>query len=296
MNVRNVLVVYKKSAYQIYVIERKSSLFVGPNRRALAWDLRRLKRAHEAHRATLAEVQHALRNRGLRFRMIHRAMRHDYRPYELVIAVGGDGTFLEAARGITRQVLLGVNSDPDRSAGCFCRANLRTFGRRLESLLNGGARTQRLHRMQLTLNQQRLGFTVLNDLLVAHENPAAMSRYAIAVNGLREEQRSSGLWICTAAGSTGAMQSAGGQVLPKDSDALQYRQRELYVPPGLRYRLMGGLVPAPHPIRLRSLMRQGMVYVDGAHLKFPFRYGDQLQISRARDPLCIVDGGYRNVG
>ena len=291
MNVRNVLVVYKKSAYQIYVMERKSSLFVGLDRRALAWDLRRLRRAHEAHRATLVEVQHALRSRGLRFRMIHRAMRHDYRPYELVIAVGGDGTFLEAARGVTRQVLFGVNSDPDRSAGCFCRANLQTVGRMLESLLNDGVRTQRLHRMQLTLNQQRLGFTVLNDLLIAHENPAAMSRCAIAVNGIREEQRSSGLWICTAAGSTGAMQSAGGHAMPKASDALQYRPRELYKPPGLRYRLTGGLVPAPRTIRLRSLMRQGMVYVDGEHLKVPFRYGDRLQISRARDPLCVVDGG-----
>jgi len=290
MNVRNVLVIYKKSAYQIYVLERRSALFVGADRRALPWDVRRLRQAHEAHQATLAEVERTLRARGLRYRVIYRALRHNYRPYDLVVSVGGDGTFLEAARGVTRQLLLGVNSDPARSAGTFCRADGRTFAGALEAALNGGVRTLRLRRLRLALNGKPLGFSVLNDLLVAHQNPAAMSRYEIRVNGAQEEQRSSGLWISTAAGSTAAIKSAGGQVLPHESRKLQYMPRELYWGPGTKYRLTGGLVPPGGAIILRSLMREGMVYVDGEHLKVPFRYGDRLQISGTRDPLQVVDG------
>ena len=60
MTVRNVLVIYKKSAYQIYVLERRSPLFVGRGRKALPWDLERLKQAHQAHQDTLAEVGTAL--------------------------------------------------------------------------------------------------------------------------------------------------------------------------------------------------------------------------------------------
>lgn len=290
MKICQVLVVYKKSAYQIYVLERRSPLFVGPNARALPWDLRRLRQAHESHQAALAEVEQTLRARGLRYRVIYRALRHDYRPYDLVISVGGDGTFLEAARGVTRQLLLGVNSDPARSAGTFCRADARTFAGVLETVLHGGVRTMQLHRIQLTLNGKRLGFSVLNDILVAHQNPAAMSRYWIQVNGLKEEQRSSGLWISTAAGSTAAIKSAGGQVLSRKSTVIQYLPRELYYGPGVTYRLTGGLIQPGRTIVLRSLMREGMVYVDGEHLKCPFRSGDRLQISSARDPLRVVDG------
>ncbi len=44
MIIRNVLVVYKKSAYQIYVLERKNRLFVGRERKALDWDIQRCNR------------------------------------------------------------------------------------------------------------------------------------------------------------------------------------------------------------------------------------------------------------
>ena len=288
MRLRDVLLVYKKSAYQIYVLERKHPRFTG--RHAAGWDVERLKRAHRAHQETLRQVEAALRASGIRYRMIFRALQHDYRPYDFVISVGGDGTFLEAARGVRRQPILGVNSDPERSAGSFCHASGETFGQLLERILAGALTMRALHRMQLRLNGRNLGLNVLNDVLIAHENPAAMSRYWIQVNGVKEEQRSSGLWIATAAGSTGAMKSAGGNVLPKGSTATQYLPRELYRPSGMRYRLMGGVIPGEQTITLRSFMRQGMVYVDGAHMKIPFRYGDQLQIKGSRYPLRVVDG------
>ena len=69
---------------------------------------------------------------------------------------------------------------------------------------------------------------VLNDILVCHHNPGAMSRYFLTVEGTREEQRSSGVWIATAAGSSGGLHSAGGKVLTQKSKEFQYRPRELY--------------------------------------------------------------------
>ncbi len=290
MSRKRVLVIYKKSAYQIYVVERRNPLFVGRGRKALDWDIRRLKQAHDAHQRTLQVVERMLKSNGLRYRMIYRAMQHDYAPYDLVVSVGGDGTFLEAARGVTRQLLLGVNSDPSRSAGSFCRADAKSFEHILEAILDGGVKTQRLQRLRLMRNGETLRFSVLNDILVAHENPAAMSRYWIRVNGIQEEQRSSGLWVSTAAGSTAAMKSAGGRVLPRNSAAIQYMPRELYRPPEIRYRLTGGMVQGNQAITLRSLMRQGLVFADGEHFRVSFRYGDRLQISRSPYPLTMVDG------
>lgn len=287
--IHSVLVVYKKSAYQIYVREKRNPRFL--NKRG--WDIRRLLSAHKAHKETLAGVEQTLREAGLPYRMIYRAALHDYAPYDLVVSVGGDGTLLEAARGVRRQLLLGVNSDPERSTGSYCSATGRTFPRALQSMLGGKARTRILHRMQLALNGKALDISVLNDILIAHQNPAAMSRYWIQIKGAKEEQRSSGVWVSTAAGSTGAMKSAGGRVLPRASKAIQYLPRELYWPRGVRYRLTGGVLTPDTAVTFGSLMREGMMFVDGEHRRTRLRYGDRLSISGSPYSLTLVDGRSR---
>jgi len=72
-----------------------------------------------------------------------------------------------------------------------------------------------------------------------------MSRYYLQVGKLLEEQRSSGVWIATAAGSTGGLRSAGGKVLPKEDKKFQYKPRELYYGKKTCYHLKGGIKPGP---------------------------------------------------
>lgn len=286
MNVHNVLVVYKKSVYQIYVLERRNPSLLRQLR--LDETFWKLRAAHEAHQKALREIQKVLRKSQIPHRIIHRARKFDYRPYDFVISVGGDGTFLEAARGVRNQVILGVNSDPDRSVGSFCSTNQNTFEKVFDSILCGRASIVKLDRMQLKLNGDPLDFNVLNDILISHPNPAAMSRYRIRIGRLGEEQRSSGLWISTAAGSTGAMKSAGGKVLPLGSNKIQYLPRELYWGRGANYRLKGGVLSGETTIKAESLMRVGMIYVDGAHFRISFSYGDRLEVSRSSYPLKSV--------
>lgn len=253
-------------------------------------DRQRFLKARRTHRRTLAQVLAALRESGLTPHLTPRAREVDTRPYSLVVSVGGDGTFLEAARCVTGegQRILGVNSDPERSAGSFCSADGRTFARKLREVLSGRAKAARLQRMELRLNGRRLGRPVLNDVLVTHRRPAAMSRYWLKVGARREEQRSSGLWIATAAGSTGAIRSAGGKPLLRSSRALLYRPRELYAAVGLRYRFKGGRVPAGRRLAVGSLMPDGMICADGEHMTFPFLYGDVLEVRPSPSPLSAI--------
>src|SRR4029434_11165662 len=92
----------------------------------------------------------------------------------------------------------------------------------LEALLDRKVGEVRLARMQVTINDRLLPYYALNDLLVAHANPAAMTSYTIQLGTISEPQRSSGLWIATAAGSTAAIRAAGGRMLPLRSRKLQY--------------------------------------------------------------------------
>ena len=79
--------------------------------------------------------------------------------------------------------------------------------------------------MRVELNGESLHDRVLNEALFCHASPAATSRYILRVaraDGAEpdvladEEQKSSGLWVGPAAGSTAAQRSAGGSVLPLD--------------------------------------------------------------------------------
>ena len=286
--IKNVLLVYKKNPYWNHFLRWQKQPLLKRGAEFIHRDLGRIHAAHQAHVRTLREVERILREKGVRYKAVYRARSCDYSPYDFIVAVGGDGTFLEAARQARSQPILGVNSDPVRSVGSFCAADRKGFKRILDQILSGCVRTERLHRLQLRLNGKPLGVNVLNDLLITDRRPAAMSRYWIQVGGVQEEQRSSGLWIATAAGSTGAIKSAGGRILPRTSKAIQYKPRELYAGYSARYRLTGGIGPSHGSLLVGSLMREGLICVDGEHLKLPFRYGDLLEISRSPYPLCLI--------
>jgi NAD+ kinase len=281
-----IALIFKKSIYQIYFEEREPS--AATLARFTEADIERLRNAHAAHLQTLQQVEAELQARDLKYRKFYRARQVNYEPYDLIISVGGDGTFLEAQRRITTQTIVGVNSDPNRSVGNFCRFTADSFGQCLTATLSGSAKLTRLNRMRLTLDGAETGFQVLNDVLIAHQQPAAMSVYEIDVNGDSETQYGSGLWISTAAGSTGGIMSAGGSRMAMGSKKLQYRPRELFHGRGNAYALPGAAVTLQQPITVRSRMREGILYVDGAHLRIPFPYGAVLKICNSEHALKVV--------
>lgn len=285
----NIVLIYKKSLYQIYFLERgqqvaDSANQFGPEDRA------RLQASHDRHVGALAEIESELVARGLRYRKVYRARQLDFAPFDLVISVGGDGTFLEAARWTTDQTILGVNSDPGRSAGVFCPASAENFGEYLDRIEAGTARSRRVNRLALRLDGEVHRFAVVNEVLVAHRWPGMLSRYRLTIDGVGEVQRGSGIYIGTAAGSTGVIRSAGGKAMPLGSRRMQYLPRELNRGLGETYRFTGGIVAGEEPVVVRSMMREGMVFVDGAHLRLALPYNSVLELQNAAHPLQMVTG------
>ncbi|PQQ18703.1 hypothetical protein Pyn_30060 [Prunus yedoensis var. nudiflora] len=87
----------------------------------------------------------------------------------------------------------------------------------------------------------------LNDVLIAHPCPAAVSQFSFKIKSDDQpcsplvNSRSSGLRVSTAAGSTAAMLSAGGFPMPILSEDLQFMVREP-MSPGETSSLMHGLI------------------------------------------------------
>ncbi len=283
-----VLVVYKKDAYRQYLQEQQDPHLLKLLRRGHP-DASDMQRAHAVHEEAMEAVVHAIRQLPVEFELAYRADLKTTGRYDLVVSVGGDGTFLQAARSVERTPILGVNSDPQRSEAVFCAATPRTFLALCRRALEGRLPELKLYRLLVTLNGRRLPHRAINDVLVVHDDPATMSRYRLRLGAREEFQKTSGLWVSTAAGSSSAVWAAGGVQMPWGSKKFQYRPRELYQGRLSRNRLKGGVLPSDAAVRVTWLMRKGSAFIDGPHVKIPLQFADQLAIRLSlSDPLRVL--------
>ncbi len=268
-----------KKNFKALIIYKRSPLLAAGT--SIAAANARFRQNHACHYAALRKVEMILKVLGIDHCLQLRGSSCNRQQCGLIITVGGDGTFLDAARPATEeQLILGVNSDPTWSVGQFCVADADSFERVLRQTL-ATPHFKKVYKLRATFLDEKPPRTVecLNDILVCHANPAAMSRYSLAVGRAFEEQRSSGVWFSSAAGSTGAISSAGGVKLPLGSKNIQYKPRELYHGIGTAYKLNGGRIRTGASIDITSRMSHGRVFLDGAHIKYPLTFGKTLRIS-----------------
>ena len=269
----NILVVYKKSAFELYSAspDEKTREFMAQNSK----DVKRMKRSHEAQKKTLDVITTELERRNIKYEAIYRADLEDI-DRELVIVVGGDGTVLEVSHYVKNTPILGVNSDPGLSIGFFCCYNKDTIPQALENIDDQPRTT--LSRLELVLNGQHLPELVLNDVLVAHANPAATSRYKVKANGKEKKYISSGVLVCTPVGSTGWMYQEGGEVMNLSATNLQFINR------GVR----DAQPQFTDGLEIHYRTREGKIYVDGAHVQHELTLGDDLVVKASSSPITIV--------
>jgi NAD+ kinase len=204
-----------------------------------------------------------------------------------VISVGGDGTLLAAAHWVSGARLLGVNSAPRSSVGYLTSTRRASLMRDLTRIAKGTWLPQQVSRLEVALDGKPLP-PALNDVLVAHEQPAATSRYRLHLGKQAEEHRSSGLWVASAAGSTAGIRSAGGQPMPLDARRLQFRARELYRPRGSRPAVLeSGFVEAGEELAIESAMESGWLFLDGARMAVRFPFGSRATFRVAEQPLLL---------
>jgi NAD+ kinase len=283
-----VVVVSKRTAYRRFVVDERDPRAKQLLRKRDA-AVRSWRDSHQEHVRTLEWVERVLSQVGAQVLLVERAhAAFDASDAELVIAVGGDGTLLAASHSVAQTPILGVNSAPRHSVGFFCAGTRVNFRSLLERALAGRLESALLTRMKVAVNGRERSARVLNEALYCHSSPAATSRYILAHGRTREEQRSSGLWIGPAAGSTAAQRSAGGRVLPLTSNKLQLVVREPYTPSGKRYELTKFLVDAGDIVTVDSKMDNAAVFFDGPYRSVPVRLGDRVSFSASAEPLRVL--------
>jgi NAD+ kinase len=283
-----VVVVAKRTAYRRFVEEERDPRAKELLRRKDP-SVSRWLDAHKEHVRTVDSVHQALERAGLKVMMVERAhAMFETSDADLVVAVGGDGTLLAASHNVVDVPILGVNSAPGHSVGFFCAARRTTFQRMLTQILDGRLPSVKLTRMRVSVNGRLRSKHVLNEALYCHASPAATSRYLLRLGKTTEEQRSSGIVIGPAAGSTAAQRSAGGRVLPLGSRSLQLVVREPYNPPGKSYQLARRLVAPGEELEVASKMDNACLFFDGPHRQVPVRLGDHVTFAASDEPLVVL--------
>ncbi len=106
----NILVVYKKSVFEIYSASSDKEMQNFMKRGGE--DVERMKRSHDTQKRSIDGVVSEIARSGVRHDAIYRADLAAVRGYDLVVTLGGDGTFLEVSHYVKDTPILGVNSDP----------------------------------------------------------------------------------------------------------------------------------------------------------------------------------------
>lgn len=149
--------------------------------------------------------------------------------HKAVIALGGDGFFVQVARSLAKLqlanasyedvYLLGVNSDPEHSTGAILAGSIKDLERNLESL-DQNIRHIDLRVVGIYLDDKLIDIAI-SDINLGATDDSRVSKYKM--NG--KSYATSGLLTVTGVNSTW-FANAGGSHFPMDSNFLKCLSRE----------------------------------------------------------------------
>jgi len=293
---RKILLVYKRSTYSFYVSDPNHKDAVNLTDE----DVIKLRQAHFTNEDSILLVERAIAEANIEYKKVYRADIEDLHDCDLVVAVGGDGTFLEAAKYVTTQQVLGINSDLTNSYGNYCKFTIGTFKEFLSRYNYATVFGKKYHRMKIWLDGELQPFPAMNDIKICHACPVGFTRYIMTTQEnhnttkqFSEEHGSSGMWVSTCAGSTGAIASHGHSTTYPDEKYLLYQTVGLNKLRKTDFKFESGSVDGMTTIRFTSKMREGKIYVDGRHAVLDFPFNSKLEVV-CGDPIDFLDLDYKD--
>ncbi len=208
---------------------------------------------------------------------------------DVLVVLGGDGTFLRAARAVaeTRVPIVGVNLG---KIGFLSKAETPELEGLLEKIAAGRFRLE--DRMALRGAIDGLGsggprrtFIALNDVVIARGALARVVRLDVEIGPSHLATFiADGLVVASPTGSTGYSFSAGGPIL----DPLS---RNLIVTPIAAYlSALGSVVVSPDQVVRCQVVEahEALVSIDGRE-DFPIGVGDAITIAALEQPLRFLE-------
>lgn len=212
---------------------------------------------------------------------------------DLVIAFGGDNHFVYVSHFAKSAMILGINSDPQRSDGALTSLTADQCEEALQALTRGDYSIEEWPRLEALVNGKPLPLTT-SELFVGERERVYMSRYVLKHGDVEETQKSSGLLITTGAGSTGWYDSAcrylhpDGNVFARTEPKFVFLATEPSKGRLNRSKLLEGTVQAGESLRIQSLNdSSGLVSVDSLD-EVLFSRGATLEVRISPHALKVI--------
>ena len=167
-------------------------------------------------KVTLASVKRTLKKNKIHFNLADRdkLKRRQFENRDLIIAVGGDGTFLRAAQFVENEAMFGVNSDVKNKEGFFTEADRENFGDKLKKIIRDKAEITKLPRLEACINGRKIETLALNEFYVGPKKGYHGAKYIIQIRDKKERHKSSGILVTTPAGSYAWAKAAYRKIMP----------------------------------------------------------------------------------
>jgi|TARA_B100001964_G_scaffold236955_1_gene299563 NAD+ kinase len=247
---------------------------------------------NNVEKSTLELVKRILKKYKINYKTEHRSKlsKKLFRNKDLVIAVGGDGTFLRASHFIfDKTPVLGVNSDPVYKEGFFMAAVKKDFEIKFKKILSGNYTIKKLQRLEAYINNRKVPELALNEFYIASEKPYHTAVYFLSVIGKRERQKSSGVLVSTAAGSNAWIKSAGGKILPLYSNKFEYLIREPYYGRTCaKCDLFKGVLNKDKKIEIVFEVGNGILIADSMSKEHKFKTKKKVMVKMSKKPLYCI--------
>lgn len=233
------------------------------------------------------EIKKLLKDKNLLIVRYEELKKEHLNGKDLVIAYGGDGTFVRAGNLVKDSLILGINAEPQRSEGALTSINCNEI-EALKEILNGNFKTIKRQRAKVLKNGIELNELALNEVYVGASLHINSSRYVLKFKGIEDEQRSSGVIITTGTGSAAWYKSAGGKEFSHEEEKLAFLVREPYF--GKRIFipkiLQGDVLPKEKLIIEGKRDSGGIIAIN--YEVYDFNKGDIAEISLSENPLNVV--------
>jgi len=211
-----------------------------------------------------------------------------YKDINLIIVIGGDGTFLRASHLNKDIPMLGINPDTSKKEGFFMQADRTNYQDKIQKILEKDYSIIRLLRLQIEVDDKKLNHLVLNDVYIGDAKPYNLFNYDIKVNGDEEFQRGSGIIIGTPAGSTAWLKSLNGHEMDLQEEKFQFIARDLYngrLTP--KYKLKKGLLNKNKVIEI-TYLTPGIIVIDSITKEVKVKKSNKVKVSVAPDKLNYI--------
>ena len=232
-------------------------------------------------KSSLEIVIKTLKKHNINFSIANRdkLKKKQFKNKDLVIAVGGDGTFLRVAQFVDKQLLFGVNSDVKNKEGFLMKANKNNFEGKFKKIMKGKIKIKKLPRLEASINDKKIETLALNEFFIGARKAYHAAKYIIQIDRKKEKQKSSGILVTTPTGSYAWAKSCCNKFLPLNSKNYQFIVREPYEGKVFKnYKLKYGVLNKNQKINIISEMLDGILIADSVSKEYKFRNGSKATI------------------